>query len=142
MPGPLPKPDEQRRRRNATPTGFKLPRSGRPGTAPDSPLPLGAASLALWADLWATPQAIAWEKLGLERLVARYARVVVVAEEDLTINLLTEARHLEDRLGLHPAALQRLRWEIVDDVPADRSGPPSKVSALDDYRALFTEGGE
>lgn len=136
MPGPLPKPADQRRRRNAVPGSVHLPRSGRPGAPPEWPLDAPSGSERdLWAKLWAMPQAVAWEKLGVERLVARYARVLLKAEEDLTINLLTEARHLEDKLGLHPAALQRLRWEIVDDLEAVES--PSNVTALDGYRALF-----
>lgn len=93
---------------------------------------------ALWATLWRSPQAVAWEKLGVERVVARYARVLLQAEADLTINLLIEARHLEDKLGLHPAAMIRLRWEIVDE-PGDVERP-GNVAALDDYRAMIADG--
>lgn len=139
MPGPLPKPAEQKRRRNASPSSVRLPRSGRPGDAPVWPLGLASPSEAgVWDELWGSPQAIAWEKLGLERIVARYVRVLVAAEADLTINLLTEARHLEDKLGLHPAALARLRWEIVED---EGDAGPASVSALDDYRAMMKRDG-
>jgi hypothetical protein len=69
----------------------------------------------LWAKLWRTPQAVAWEHFEWARTVARYVRVVVRAEESLSIPLLAEARQLEDRLGLNPLSMLRLRWEVTDD---------------------------
>jgi hypothetical protein len=73
----------------------------------------------LWADLWATPQAVAWERLRWTREVAQYARWKARAElGDLDAS--KEARMLGDRLGLTPMSLQSLHWEIVADEVAEK----------------------
>lgn len=73
----------------------------------------------LWAELWATPQAVAWERLRWTREVAQYARWKARAElGDLDAS--KEARMLGDRLGLTPMSLQTLRWEIVEDEVAEK----------------------
>lgn len=172
MPGPAPKPDGQRRRRNATAPSTKLPAEGRQGDPPPWPLPPDVTSQAkldrlneqiddasldaqgsdqvaknaqrrllslreraeilgaeikiaaeqesvLWADLWATPQAVAWERLRWTRDVAQYVRWKIRAEMgDLEAS--KEARLLSDRLGLNPLAMLRLRWEISADEVADQ----------------------
>ena len=117
MPGPAPKPDDQRRRRNATPQTTKLPAEGRKGKPPEWPLtkPTKAETEA-WRQVWATPQAAAWEKLGWVRTVARYVRLLVQSEKkDATASICGEVRQMEDRLGLTPMAMLRLRWQIVED---------------------------
>lgn len=120
MPGPPPKPDSQRRRRNAVAPAQRLPADGRPGPAPDWPLPRATKTEEkLWADLWATPQAAAWERLGWERVVARYTRVLLKAERTMLAALLSDVRQMEDRLGLTPLAMLRLRWEIAADEIAE-----------------------
>lgn len=74
----------------------------------------------LWQELWATPQAVAWEKLHYTREVAQYARWKAKAELG-DLNASKEARMLGDRLGLTPRSLQDLRWTIVaDEVAAQR----------------------
>lgn len=137
MPGPAPKPADQRRRRNAPLANtVKLPAEGRTGDAPEWPLPWQRVVEAkIWADLWATPQAAAWERMGTAtvRVVARYVRLLSLVEgpaddEDRAPRtsatlLLGEVRQLEDRLGLTPMAMLRLRWEIVaDDLAEKREG--------------------
>lgn len=73
----------------------------------------------LWADLWATPQAVAWERLRWTRDVAQYVRWKIRAElGDLDAS--KESRLLSDRLGLNPLALLRLRWEISGDEVGER----------------------
>jgi hypothetical protein len=57
---------------------------------------------------------VAWERLGWTRVVARYARLVIAAER-LDKDAMSEARQLEDRLGLTPKAMRLLLWEIVAD---------------------------
>lgn len=75
----------------------------------------------LWAELWATPQAVAWERLRWTREVAQYARWKAKAElGDLDAS--KEARMLGDRLGLTPLSLQSLRWQIVEDEVAEQRG--------------------
>jgi hypothetical protein len=85
----------------------------------------------LWGELWATPQATAWEDFGWTRTVARYCKLVLTAERPrATGTVLSEVRQLEDRLGLNPMAMRRLFWEIEGDVQE----VPTDVTNLDDYR--------
>jgi hypothetical protein len=91
---------------------------------------------ALWASLWATPQAVAWEELGWIRTVARYATLLIAAErKNAPVKLLAEVRQLEDRLGLSPWAMKRLQWEITD--ASMEESAPADVAKLDDYRELY-----
>ncbi|WP_193665372.1 hypothetical protein [Nocardioides kribbensis] len=98
----------------------KLPSEGRDG---ETPLwPLSTSEPPTWAELWTTPQAVAWERLGWTRVVARYAEVVRMCEnpEAMSVGFLAEARQLEDRLGLTPMAMLRLRWEVASDEVAEQ----------------------
>jgi len=130
MPGMGKPPSDNARHSNPTlgSTAMKLPASGRKGAAPKWPLP-GKASAnesAAWKQVWTTPQAVAWERLGWVRPVARYVRCLVQAEEvGAPAALLGEVRQMEDRLGLSPMALLRLRWAVVADELADAGTTPS-----------------
>lgn len=96
--------------------------------------------LALWRELWATPQAVQWERLRWTREVAAYARWKVLAESG-DLNAAKEARQLADRLGLTPLALLRLRWEIVDmSEPALVSSPaePGTVTPINSRRTRLS----
>lgn len=97
-----------------------LPAGGRVGDTP--PWPLGEPSNAeasLWDELWHTPQAVVWERLGWSRTVARYC-LIELAAEDMVEGALAEARQLEDRLGLTPKAMRMLLWVISDDEVGER----------------------
>ena len=87
-----------------------------------------AAEREAWAQLWRTPQAVAWERLGWTRTVARYCRVMVAAESrDATAALLAQAVALEDRLGLTPKAMRLLLWQIAtDEVATKRDDSPQR----------------
>lgn len=122
MPGPTPNPNA--RRRNARPDWRTLPASGRDGEAPEWPIGRAPsqAALALWTDLWKTPQAEAWESLGWTRVVARYTKLVLLSESSkASAHMLGEVRQLEDRLGLTPMAMKRLQWEIEAAPASDES---------------------
>ncbi|WP_129590631.1 hypothetical protein [Sanguibacter massiliensis] len=69
------------------------------------------AEVALWAELWAMPQAAIWEESHSGREVAQYVRWKIRAEQG-DLKAATEARMLSDRLGLNPKALMSLRAEI------------------------------
>jgi hypothetical protein len=128
VPQPVPpKPDAVRR--NARPGITMLPAGGREGDAPDWPLDgLSPGELDLWRELWATPQAVAWERLGWTRIVARYCRVAIVAE-GLDKDAMSEARQLEDRLGLTPKAMRMLMWQIAaDEVAEKRAEAPTPTA--------------
>ena len=121
MPGPAPKADDSRRRRNAPMANtVKLPAEGRDGDAPA--WPFGDDAPETWFELWATPQAVAWERLGWFRVVARYVHILSLCEspDTMTAALLGEARQMEDRLGLTPMSMLRLRWEIASDEVAEK----------------------
>jgi len=119
--GPAPKPSEQQRRRGrnlADRASTRLPADGRNGKAPIWPLGKPSQREAeLWKRLWKTPQAVAWEQLGWYDVVARYARILAAAERrNAKAAHLIEARQLEDRLGLTPMSMLRLKWTIEEDV--------------------------
>jgi hypothetical protein len=108
-----PKPDAVRR--NARTGPELLPAGGRQGDTPVWPLDLvSSAETQLWRELWATPQAVAWERHGWTRVVARYCRVAIAAE-GMDKDALSEARQLEDRLGLTPKSMRMLMWQIAAD---------------------------
>src|SRR5690606_4166124 len=117
MPNP-PKLDPQRGHRGRGIT--LLPAEGRKGDPPDWPLPDEPTlyELDTWRYLWATPQAVAWERMGpgVLREVARYCRLLVRCENPNSIAALhAQALALADRLGLSPKAMRLLLWQIVDD---------------------------
>lgn len=138
MPGPAPKSPEQRVRRNAPLANtLKLPSEGRREPAPV--WPLSTPEPRVWAELWATPQAVAWERLGWTRVVARYCESLLLAESDPgKASLLTAVLQMEDRLGLTPMAMLRLRWEVAaDEVEAKREQQKStkvkrRLTVVDD----------
>ncbi|MCX5601613.1 hypothetical protein OOK29_26025 [Streptomyces phaeochromogenes] len=72
----------------------------------------------LWKQLWGTPQAVAWQRLGWTREVAQYVRWKARAEAG-DLDASKEARQLADRLGLTPLAMLRLRWEVASDEVAE-----------------------
>lgn len=120
MPGPAPKPAGERRRRNPPMANtVKLPAGGRSGPTP--PWPGGyepnEAEWAHWARLWCLPQAVVWERLGWADPVARYVRLLVAVDATLAspkpiVALVDQLNRLEDRLGLTPMSVLRLRWEV------------------------------
>lgn len=106
---------------------------GRLGGPPRWPLP-GAMSpdeADAWVQLWKTPQATMWETLGWTRTVARYCRVMVLAEApEATAALLAQTLALEDRLGLTPKAMRLLLWQIaVDEVAGKRDEKQAETAA-------------
>lgn len=97
-----------------------------------------SAESKLWRELWATPQAVEWERMRWHRDVALYVRHQVLAEHG-DMESAKEARQRSDRLGLTPQAMMRLRW-VVDDVPAaaaESSRTPARpASRFGDLRVV------
>ena len=142
--GPPPKRPEERRRRNATVAMTKLPAGGRIGDPPAWPMDTSwldetraAAETELWAELWSTPQAAAWDGMGfgVRRVVARYVQLLA-NPEGMAGKDQMEARQLEDRLGLNPLAMLRLRWEVSADEVAERRQAPTTSSAKNRFRIV------
>jgi hypothetical protein len=120
MPNP-PKMDPQRGARGRGVT--HLPAEGRKGVPPAWPLGgrHSAAEKRAWAQLWSTPQAVAWERLGWVRTVARYCRFMLMAEQpSASPALLAQVTAMEDRLGLTPKAMRLLLWQVTSDEVAEQ----------------------
>ena len=131
MPGPAPKDPVSRRRRNVAVGKTLLPANGRVGETPAWPFSM-VAEPDVWAELWSTPQASAWERQGWTRVVARYAMLLSEVEQpDAKGTILGEVRQLEDRLGLNPKAMRSLLWEIASDEVAEKrdESKPSKAAS-------------
>lgn len=98
-----------------------LPAGGRQGLPPNWPLKPGASNdeAKLWAELWATPQAVEWERQSWTRVVARYVKFALMAEAG-DDKMAAEARQLEDRLGLTPKAMRLLLWTVSTDEVAEK----------------------
>lgn len=142
--GPPPKPADQRRRRNATVAMTQLPAEGYKGPVPKFPLDKPSrAELARWATLWASPQAAMWARMQIELVVARYVRNCLTIEAGMVsvaaAHLNAEVRQQEDRLGLSPLSMLRLRWEIVPDEMVEQRD--AKQSTARRLRAVDTDTG-
>lgn len=134
MPGPAPKANDARRRTNAlTAPGFRrLPFEGRSGPIPQWPLSLLASEDEhnLWLKLWRLPQAVMWERLHCEDIVALYVRAIVEAQRDPSnTKLMAEVRQLDSKVGLSPKAMLDLRWEVEDEPEAEEQ-PMANVTRI------------
>jgi hypothetical protein len=128
--GPPPDPNALRRERDKG-EWVMLPATGRPGDAPVWPLRGHSEREALlWGDLWRKPQALMWERNGLELEVALYVRNLAIVElPGSPVNLGTLVRQQSDSLGLTTPGLRANRWKIVDSVPAEAVPAPGKEPA-------------
>lgn len=114
--GPPPKPDSQRRRRNASTFEWvTLPAEGRAGDAP--PLPSWrrwkAATKTWWSNLWSKPQATQWEPDGSTLWTLAVLYDDMIRGERPSNTLAAEMRQHEDRHGLSPKAMLGLRWRFA-----------------------------
>jgi hypothetical protein len=138
----MPTPPKMEPQRGARGRGItNLPAEGRTGAPPPWPIP-GAQSLGeqvLWEQLWSSPQAVAWERMGVatRREVARYCRLLIVAEgAEAKAADHAQATALADRLGLTPKAMRLLLWQVVTDEVAEKraevpdSGARSRIKAV------------
>jgi hypothetical protein len=150
-----------------------LPAAGRSGNAPAFPLPkihrfrmefyegggkakvpdTGASSafrkreLAVWREVWKTPQACAWELESWRwPTIAEFCRLktVVEMEPDANAALVAQLHRFRDQVGLTPAGLKENGWAIArDEVKAKRdekAAEPKKTSARD--RMKVVRGGD
>ena len=149
MPGPLPKPEAQRRNRTKPriPT-TSLPSGGCTAPTPEPPewVALGPAGQLWWEWAWHTPQAAGWSPEAHIDTVAHRAAL----EDDLSAiesedfagldeealrdlvrvlkglvtgksTVLTRMKDYDDRLGLSPQSMAKLRWTIVESEPEKKS---------------------
>ena len=116
------------RERKARVGPVHLPAEGRKGDPP--PWPASGrqtkAEHQAWVELWRTPQAVAWERLGWTREVARYCRLLVASERPgATAAVHAQATALADRLGLTPKAMRMLLWTVAADEVAEQRDVPA-----------------
>lgn len=141
MPGPLPKPAGQRRRRNApTIPTTELSAEGRKGPAPKCPKTLGASGKAWWSWAWKLPQALGWSAGDLYAL-ARRAEL----EDVLEVLDCAEEFDLADFLDpgdSYQAVNQRLRSVIgtLRSQAGNRSSVVREMRELDDRFGLTPKG--
>lgn len=121
----------------------QLPASGRVGDPPPFPLPRPTVwESERWTIEWRKPQAIMWERLGLEVLVALYVRALRDASKgSQSANRQTNLMRQMDNLGLSPAGLEHYRWRIVEDAASTPAVPRRPVSTSAKDRLGVIRGG-
>lgn len=157
MPGPLPKPQAQRRNR----TKPRIPSSSLPASGCKDPTPeppqwvaLGRAGRAWWEWAWHTPQAAGWSPEAHLDVVAHRAAlqddIAAIESEDFAgldeealrdlvqvlkglvtgkSTVLTRMKDFDDRLGLSPMSMAKLRWTIVEP-KEDEERPPQSGTVV------------
>lgn len=129
---------------------IRLPASGRKGAPPGWPLTRPTKrEVALWSDLWKTPQAIMWEGNGQGLEVALYVRSLREAEKSGSSSAArTLLLRQQEYLGLSQPGLARNRWTIVDDAamaaaeaPLDGDAKPIPISDARDRLRKISDAG-
>lgn len=144
--GPPPDPRSLRSSKAADKGGWRtLPAEGRQAPAPEWPLTTASdRELDLWDDLWAKPQAVAWEDMGQELEVALFARTLAEAERaDGRVDVKKMVRSYLDSLGLSVAGMNRNRWKVApaleepgEAAPANTATPARRPSARDRLKVV------
>lgn len=101
--------------------------------------------LALWAELWAMPQALVWQRQSQQWEVALYCRRMIEAQErDSAVNLSTLVRQMADSLGLTTPGLRSNRWTIEADPAStsEASQPAPARSKARDRLKVVPGGGD
>lgn len=132
MPGPAPKPKDQRRNRNAKQAGdwIQLPKEGYQGPIPTLPKKLGLDkdTHAWWKKIWRSPMATQWTEEDVPSLI----ELAILRERllDGKISVAAEVRLRTDLFGLTPAGRQQRRWMITEE-DLERAGvKPATVHKL------------
>ena len=125
--GPIPKPAEERVRRNKPPEKTSL--EPRRGPAPDLGfVDASESTVEWWATVWASPMASAWLPSDVP-VLRRLAVLLEAVMVEPKMGLLQEIRHLEDRFGLSPLARTRLQWEPEREVSAVQPGEAARAQS-------------
>lgn len=101
--------------------------------------------LALWAEAWTYPQAVAWERDRWRwNIVAMWVRTFLTASGPEAKAADKGAIHrLGDQLGLTPAGLKENGWQIVrDEVTPVREAQDEPVAPAKRQRRLRAVGDE
>lgn len=144
--GPPPDPAALRRDRATDAAWTTLPTAGRQGDPPTWPLGrTNAREAHWWRVLWAKPQAVEWERLGMEAEVALYVRRFCEAEKrDSAVSLSTLVKQLGEQLGLTIPGMRMHRWRIGETAAAAkavRTRPSTGPSSVRDrFRVIDGDG--
>jgi hypothetical protein len=145
--GPAPDPMALRRERKSDQAGWTtLPSEGRTTPAPPWPVPTQTDREAeLWVEMWATPQALIWDRDGLRHYVAMFVRLLAEAEvEKASAENRKTVRMMYADLYLTSDSMARARLKIaVDEVAQvrDEKRPePRRSSARDRFKVIDGNG--
>jgi hypothetical protein len=133
-----------RRDRSGDAAWTTLPAEGRQGPPPEWPLSRQTIrERHWWAEVWAKPQGIQWERAGQVVEVAMYVRQLTKAEAPkASVALVTQVRQLADALGLTIPGMRVHRWRIAVDQVAEKRAEATEVtveptsSARDRFRVV------
>lgn len=82
----------------------------------------------LWREVWAKPQAVMWERLGLVHQVAAYVRAFVESvEAEASAGLKTAVLRMETELGISTSGMLQNGWKIADDSDVETTAPSGGV---------------
>lgn len=144
--GPAPDPNALRRDRKSDQAGWTvLPSEGRTTPTPSWPAPTQTDREAeLWAEMWATPQALIWERDGLRHYVAMFVRLLAEAEvEKASAENRKTVRMMYADLYLTSDSMARARIRIATDETAEKrqsKAPAKRSSARDRMRVVDGSG--
>lgn len=144
MPGPVPKPAAQRRRRNVAAGARTLRPVDADAESPKLPPRRGpdgrsmrwrSETLAWWDRVWSSPMSSEWDPSDLDGLFV-LAVLVDTFWRDPTPDHAKELRLHRQCFGLEPIARRRLQWEIERGEEAgaktkERRKPKAATSAAD-----------
>ncbi len=135
--GPPPDPNALRRERDSG-DWVTLPEDGRKGRAPAWPLAgQTERESSLWDAEWKRPQAVMWERHGLEVEVAIYVRTLTAAESpDASPPMRTLLRQQQEALGLSLPGLARNKWRIGAAEKPQTKRRPQRPSARDRFTVV------
>lgn len=114
------------RGRAGNPPAFPLPKKGSSGTAADS---FRKRELAIWREVWKTPQAVAWEREPYRwPTVAEFCRLKAIVEsESSNAAMFARLREYRNEIGLSPDGLKANGWAIApDELAAKRAERTTK----------------
>lgn len=145
--GPAPDPNALRRSRKVDQAGWtELPNEGRTGPTPEWPAPTQTDREAeLWAEMWATPQALIWERDGLRHYVAMFVRLLAEAEvEKASAENRKTVRMMYADLYLTSDSMARARVRIAADETAEKreTKAPAKPTSARDRMKVVGSGAE
>lgn len=129
--GPAPDPNALRRDRKSDQAGWTvLPSEGRTTDTPSWPAPTQTDREAeLWTEMWATPQALIWERDGLRHYVAMFVRLLAEAEvEKASAENRKTVRMMYADLYLTSDSMARARIRIAEDEVAAKAATKKPVA--------------